>query len=131
MSRRKLTSEQKAARSVARAVARSAERERIEANRRWHEGRAVEARRRFERAVKKRLKQFRKAARRDKSPKVMVLPYRPDPPLQVNPSLGSAVLHGHRVTANYRERRAMGQRGRIRSPRRRELPAALARRGRS
>lgn len=46
----------------------------------------------------------------------------------IDSTLGTAVIGLHRITGNHAQRRAAGQRGHIRKPRRRELPRALERR---
>lgn len=127
--RRKLTDDQKAARRRRRGEARAAAAAVVEERRAWHRSRIAHAERLAAKARRRREKAKAKAARKDKAPKVTVAPHlvgKHGTP--IDSTLGTAVIGLHRITGNHAQRRAAGQRGHIRKPRRRELPRALERR---
>lgn len=127
--RRKLTDTERAARVERRAAARLIAATRADENRSWHEKRKALAEVARARLRRRRAKERAKAEKRDRSPKVTVLPHEVSKHgNRIDSTLGAAVFGVRKVTGNHEYRRAVGQRGHVRPPRRRELPAAMARR---
>lgn len=141
MSRRKLSTEEKTARLERRAAAREETAARVADRRSWHESHANAAKEWLAKRAKKRAKAKAKAARKDRAPRVAVLPHergkiRPGytEGQPIDSTLGTSVIAGRKVTANYADRRRAGARGehpygttRLHRPRRRTLPAHEAR----
>lgn len=127
--RYRLTEQEKIERLARREDQRTAAADRAEGNRSWHEKRkelAEVARAKLRRA---RAKARAKAEKHEKAPKITVLPHTVSKHgTPIDSTLGTAVFGMRRVVANHADRRAMGARGKVRPPRRRELPAAEARR---
>lgn len=128
--RYRLTEQQKIERRARRADQRETAAARADDNRSWHEKRkalAEVARAKLRRArAKTRAKAEKTAA---KEPRITVEPYVVSKHgTRIDSTLGTALFGVQRVTGNHAERRAMGARGKVRKPRRRELPAAEARR---
>lgn len=129
MSRYRLSAEDKLRRLAVREDQRAAAQERVDARRAWHESRVHAAEKRTALARLKRAKARRKAAKKDTSPTVTVLPHTVSKHGNaIDSTLGVAVFGINPVSGNYRQRRAMGARGHVRKPRRRELPRAAQRR---
>ena len=139
MPRRKLTPDQKIVRRRARAEKREATAAVIEERRAWHQSRADAAKKAVEKARAKREKakakeaaKALKADRRDRKKRGVP---EPDPfhrvskhGTTIDSTLGTAVIGVRHITGNHEQRRAAGQRGHVRKPRRRELPRAIERR---
>lgn len=138
MTRRKLTDDEKDARLERRASARAARAAVTAEQHAWWQNAAQAARKRYERAVARRAKAAKKAAKKDKSPKITVTSFTVSKHgTPIASTVGEAVVHGRRITGNHEYRRAVGQRSHYGrdmlgmpgpKPRRRDLPGAVAKR---
>jgi hypothetical protein len=141
--RRKLTEDQKTARRLARAWRRDRDTTIVEERRAWHQSRAIAAEKRTEKAAERRRKNAARVAKaqakadaKDRKRRGQTAPVGPVPytigkhGTTIDSTLGTAVIAARRITGTHEQRRAAGQRGHIRKPRRRELPRAVAARER-
>lgn len=127
--RRKLTADQKIIRSQRRMEERHAAAAVVDERRAWHQARAAIAEKRYQKAIARRAKAKAKAAKKDRSPKITLTPHtlgKHGTP--IDSTMGTAIIGVRRITGTHAERRAAGQRGHVRKPRRRELPRAIERR---